>query len=120
MDRPEIKDFLPNASMAEAHEIYRKSPVLWGYIQALDAYIDSLESKAEEQQEQYTEIEKEAQKWLDETDTMQFSQMELLTMFAAHQQVKNNDLLLDKVKEIAFGDGSAQERIVDIKALLAP
>jgi hypothetical protein len=25
--------------------------------------------------------------------------------------------LLDKVKEIAFGDGSAQERMVDIKAL---
>jgi len=50
-----------------------------------------------EQQEQYTEIEKEAQKWLDETDTMQFSQMELLTMFAAHQKVKNNDLLHDVV-----------------------
>ena len=25
--------------------------------------------------------------------------------------------LLDKIKEIAFGDGSAQERMVDIKAL---
>ena len=49
----------------------------------------------QQQQEQYTKIEKEAQKWLDETDTMQFSQMELLTMFAAHQQVKNNDLLHD-------------------------
>jgi hypothetical protein len=119
-DRPQIKDFMPYATLSEAHKMYIKSPVLWGYIQALDAYIDSLESKAEEQQEQYTEIEKEAQKWLDETDTMQFSQMELLTMFAAHQQVKNNDLLLDKVKEIAFGDGSAQERMVDIKALLAP
>ena len=36
------------------------------------------------QEEEYTELEKEAQKWLDETDTMQFSQMELLTMFALH------------------------------------
>ena len=27
--------------------------------------------------------------------------------------------LLDKVKEIAFGDGSAQERMVDIKALFS-
>jgi len=45
-----------------------------------------------EQQEQYTELEKEAQKWLDETDTMQFSQMELLTMFAA-KKVKDYDLL---------------------------
>ena len=52
-------------------------------------------TEQQEQQEQYTELEKEAQKWLDETDTMQFSQMELLTMFAAHQQVKNNDLLHD-------------------------
>ena len=42
-----------------------------------------------EQQEQYTEIEKEAQKWLDETDTMQFSQMELLTMFAMERMYKN-------------------------------
>jgi len=40
------------------------------------------------EQEQYTEIEKDAQKWLDETDTMQFSQMELLTMFAAHRKRK--------------------------------
>jgi hypothetical protein len=77
-------------------------------------------------EEQYTELEKEAQKWLDETDTMQFSQMELLTMFAAQQEVKNNVVLadvrlslLDKVKEIAFGDGSAQERMVDIKALFS-
>jgi len=35
------------------------------------------------QQKQYTELEIQAQKWLDETDAMQFSQMELLTMFAA-------------------------------------
>ena len=27
--------------------------------------------------------------------------------------------LLEKVKEIAFGDGSAQERMVDIKALFS-
>jgi hypothetical protein len=45
------------------------------------------------QEEQYTKIEKEAQKWLDETDTMQFSQMELLTMFAAHVKFKESNPL---------------------------
>ena len=45
-----------------------------------------------QQQEQYTELEKEAQSWLDETDTMQFSQVELLTMFTA-KKVKDYDLL---------------------------
>lgn len=54
-----------------------------------------------EQQEKYTELEKEAQKWLDETDTMQFSQMELLTMFAGHQQVKNNALLNDVIERFS-------------------
>ena len=54
-----------------------------------------------EEQKQYTEIEKEAQKWLDETDTMQFSQMELLAMFAAHQQVKNNALLHDVIERFS-------------------
>ena len=73
-----------------------------------------------EQQEQYTEIEKEAQKWLDETDTMQFSQMELLTMFAAHQQVKNNALLhnvskcytekdMDNAYDKGFKDGNQRD-----------
>jgi ribosomal protein L7/L12 len=47
MDRPEIKDFIPNASLSEIHSMYRKNPVLWGYIQALDVYIDSIEDKAE-------------------------------------------------------------------------
>jgi hypothetical protein len=48
-------------------------------------------------EEQYTEIEKEAQKWLDETDCMQFSQMELLSMFHFHAQskLKNNGALGD-------------------------
>lgn len=31
--------------------------------------------------DKYTELEKQAQKFLDETDTMQFSIVELLTMF---------------------------------------
>ena len=34
----------------------------------------------------YTELEKQAQKFLDETDTMQFSTVELLTMFYEHQK----------------------------------
>jgi len=42
-----------------------------------------------EQQKEYTEFELEAQKWIDETDTFQFSLMELLTMFAVHCKVKN-------------------------------
>ena len=54
-----------------------------------------------EQQEQYTELEKEAQKWLDETDTMQFSQKELLTMFAA-KQVKDYDLLQNVSTRLDF------------------
>ena len=37
--------------------------------------------------EEYTPMEKDAIKWLDETDAIQFSQMELLTMFA-HEQNK--------------------------------
>lgn len=36
--------------------------------------------------DKYTEIEKQAQKFLDETDTMQFSTVELLTMFYNHQE----------------------------------
>ena len=41
-----------------------------------------------EQQKEYSEIEQEAIKWLSETDDMQFSIMELLTMFAGHWQAK--------------------------------
>lgn len=59
--------------------------------------------------EQYTEIEKEAQKWLDETDTMQFSTMELLTMFHAHQLVKNNGVLGD-VSKCGFIDLLEREK----------
>lgn len=40
------------------------------------------------QEEQFTALEKAAIKWLEETDTMQFSQMELLTMFAAHSETR--------------------------------
>ena len=36
--------------------------------------------------DKYTELEKQAQKFLDETDTMQFSTVELLTMFYEHQK----------------------------------
>ena len=36
--------------------------------------------------DKYTELEKQAQKFLDETDTMQFSTFELLTMFYNHQE----------------------------------
>lgn len=36
--------------------------------------------------DKYTELEKQAQKFLDETDTMQFSTVELLTMFYNHQE----------------------------------
>lgn len=36
--------------------------------------------------DKYTELEKQAQRFLDETDTMQFSTVELLTMFYNHQE----------------------------------
>ena len=49
--------------------------------------------------DKYTELEKQAQKFLNETDTMQFSMVELLTMFYRHKQqltltdvVKSSDL----------------------------
>ena len=42
----------------------------------------------------YTELEKQAQKFLDETDTMQFSTVELLTMFYEHQkQLTSTDVV---------------------------
>ena len=49
------------------------------------------------EQKNYSAIEKEAAKWLKGTDTMQFSQMELLTMFAAHWEVKNAVDLADVI-----------------------
>jgi len=39
--------------------------------------------------DKYTELEKQAQKFLDETDTMQFSTVELLTMFYNQQEQLN-------------------------------
>ena len=49
-------------------------------------------------EEQFTALEKAAIKWLNETDTMQFSQMELLTMFAAHSETRT---ILNQVSESA-------------------
>ena len=40
--------------------------------------------------DKYSEVEQEAIKWLSETDTMQFSTMELLAMFAEHWKVKSS------------------------------
>ena len=45
---------------------------------------------------EYSPIEKAAIKWLDETDTMQFSQMELLAMFAESQ----NKELIEKIEDL--------------------
>ena len=45
---------------------------------------DQLNMEAE-QADKYTTMEKAAKKWLEETDTMQFSEMELLSMFAESQ-----------------------------------
>lgn len=41
------------------------------------------------EQKEFADIEIAAQKWLDETDIMQFSQMELLAMFHAHELNKS-------------------------------
>ena len=47
--------------------------------------------------DKYTELEKQAQKFLDETDTMQFSTVELLTMFYEHQkQLTLTDVVVPK------------------------
>lgn len=59
----------------------------------------------------YEDIEAEARKWLNETDEIQFSLVELLTMFAEHwrieQTVKKNqrleDLLPIKANHITLG-----------------
>lgn len=45
-----------------------------------------------------TAIEKEATKWISETDTMQFSQMELLSMFYIHMEQLKINLLLESGK----------------------
>ncbi len=51
--------------------------------------------------DKYTELEKQAQKFLDETDTMQFSTVELLTMFYNHQEQLT---LTDVVKSFTAED----------------
>jgi len=51
---------------------------------------------------EYTEMEEEAIDWLKNTDTMQFSKMELLTMFAQHWIVKSS--LVDVSGSISAGD----------------
>jgi hypothetical protein len=60
--------------------------------------------------EEYTEIAREAQKWLDETDTMQFSTMELLTMFSASKD--------DQIKKLKKELGIYKEMIDRIKSAL--
>lgn len=50
----------------------------------------------------YTELEKQAQKFLDETDTMQFSTVELLTMFYNHQEQYNKGV--NKESEFSIFD----------------
>lgn len=65
-----------------------------------------IDEEKEEQQttevdtETICKIEKEAEKWLDETDTMQFGQVELCTMFATYILSKSTQTQ-DKVREAA-------------------
>ena len=64
--------------------------------------------------DKYTELEKQAQKFLDETDTMQFSTVELLTMFYEHQkQLTLTDvgsMFSVKQMEKAYNDGVEAEQ----------
>ena len=49
MERPKIKDFFPKeTSLSDAMDIYEKSPILFSYIKAVDAYADSLETALDE------------------------------------------------------------------------
>ena len=50
--------------------------------------------------DKYTELEKQAQKFLDETDTMQFSTVELLTMFYNHQEQLRIGGVVSSLKKI--------------------
>ena len=66
--------------------------------------------------DKYTELEKQAQKFLDETDTMQFSMVELLTMFYNHQEqlriglvVGQSEQLSNFCKEISKQENCPQE-----------
>jgi hypothetical protein len=64
--------------------------------------------------DKYTELEKQAQKFLDETDTMQFSTVELLTMFYNHQEQLRiggvSGMFSAKQMEQAFNDGVKAEQ----------
>ncbi len=62
---------------------------------------------------EYTEMEEEAIDWLKNTDTMQFSKMELLTMFTEHWIVKYSlvdvsKCLCPKEESFLHKDGSKQ------------
>jgi len=46
-------------------------------------------------------LEKRARKWLDETDSMQFDTVELLTMFAM-SELKRHDDIIEGLKATAF------------------
>ena len=59
--------------------------------------------------EKYTKAEKEAQKWLDETDTMQFSPMELLVMFSAGKE--------KQIKELKARLHNAEKTLLTIDSL---
>lgn len=52
----------------------------------------SIQDQLNMELEQLTPMENAAKKWLEETDTIQFSQMELLSMFAESQIKENNKL----------------------------
>lgn len=46
MERPKIEDFMPkDAGITTVHKEYNKSLILYSYMNALDQYIDELESR---------------------------------------------------------------------------
>lgn len=51
-----------------------------------------------EDQQEYTDMENRAMKWLDETDTMQFPTLELLVMFAL-QETKSLKEEIERLKK---------------------
>ena len=60
------------------------------------------------EEKEYTEIEKEAIDWISKTDAMQFSQLDLLTMFAYHCKVleqpktSEEDNIKQVVKDVKY------------------
>tara|TARA_B100001167_G_scaffold191010_1_gene159704 strand:- start:5320 stop:5613 length:294 start_codon:yes stop_codon:yes gene_type:complete len=56
------------------------------YLNNISERIKLLENKNHSKSYQFTDIERKAIKFLKETDTMQFSTFELLTMFYEHQK----------------------------------